>query len=196
MKRFRVWWKCRDGFVQPLAGQIHQQALEFAEGPAGLKGLIRRLHRFEGLHAFDEHKRAPVFAIAAAVDATGRRGSGMTMSERRVMSRASCGFKFAADVRGDAHDVLHHRGRVLEDVLVDLLVDVADAHAALVVGGGVGFVDVADLEGLGVEDFAVDLELPGDFLKLFLLISHSRFRLKQILAGESPGCNLNSRRGK
>ena len=82
------------------------------------------------------------------------------------------GFEPLADVGGDPHDVLHHRRRVLEDVPVDLLVDVADPHAALVVGGGVGFVDVPDLERLGVEDFPVDLELLGDVLELLFLIGH------------------------
>ena len=48
--------------------------------------------------------------------------------------------------------------------------DVTEAHSALVVGGGVGFVDMADFAGFGVEDFAVDLELFGNFLKLGFLI--------------------------
>ena len=60
--------------MQPAAGQIHEQALELAEGPARLERLLRGLHRFEGLHAFDENKRAPEFAVPTDVDATGRRG--------------------------------------------------------------------------------------------------------------------------
>ena len=72
---------------------------------------------------------------------------------------------------GDAHDILHDRSGVFEDGVVDFLVDVADAHAALVVSGGIGFVDVADLAGFGVEDFAIDLELLGDFLKLGFVIN-------------------------
>ena len=50
--------------------------------------------------------------------------------------------------------------------------NVADAGAALVVGGGVGLVDVPDFQGLGVQDLAVDLELLGDFLELLFLIGH------------------------
>ena len=65
--------------------------------------------------------------------------------------------------------------RVLEDVLVDLLVDVADPRAALVVSGGVGLVDVADLERFGVQNLAVNLELLRNFLELFFLIRHSVF---------------------
>ena len=67
-------------------------------------------------------------------------------------------------MRGDPHDVFHHRRRVLEHVLIDLLVDVSDPHAALVVCGGIGFVDVPDLERLGVENLAVNLELLGNVL--------------------------------
>ena len=82
------------------------------------------------------------------------------------------GFELAPDMRRNAHDVLHHGDRILENPLVDFLVDVADAHPALIVGGGVGFVDVADLERLGVQNLAVNLELPRNLLKLFFLISH------------------------
>jgi hypothetical protein len=75
-------------------------------------------------------------------------------------------------VGGDAHDVFHHRQWLLEHTLVDLLMDVTHAHSALIVGGRVGFVDVADLQGLGVQNFTVNLELAGNFLKLFFLVSH------------------------
>ena len=58
----------------------------------------------------------------------------------------------------------------LEDVLVDLLVDVADARAALIVGRGVGLVDVADFARFGVHHLAVDLKLARDFRELFFAI--------------------------
>jgi hypothetical protein len=84
-------------------------------------------------------------------------------------------------MRRDPHDVLHHRRWVLEDVLIDLLVDVSDPHAALVVSGGIGFVDVPDLKRLGVKDFPVYLELLGNILKLLFLIGHKYFELSQSL---------------
>ena len=59
----------------------------------------------------------------------------MTTSDRRVMIAVVLCLQLLADVRGDSHDVLHHRDRVLEDVLVDLLVDVTHSSATLVVGG-------------------------------------------------------------
>jgi hypothetical protein len=52
--------------------------------------------------------------------------------------------------------------------------DVTDARAALVVGGGIRFVDVSDLAGFGVENFAVNLELFGNLLELLFLIRHRR----------------------
>src|SRR5208283_58770 len=70
-------------------------------------------------------------------------------------------------------DVVHHRVRVFEHLRVELLVHVAHVHAALVVGGNVGFVDVPNLARLGVEQVAVDLELPRDFENLcFLVVVH------------------------
>ena len=67
-KRLRVWWKCRDGFRQARARQIDQQTLEEAEGPAGLEGLVGRLHGLESLHPLDENKRAPAFAVPIAIN--------------------------------------------------------------------------------------------------------------------------------
>ena len=67
---------------------------------------------------------------------------------------------------GDADDIAHDGLGVREDGTVDLLMDVADAGAALVVAGGIGFVDVTDFAGFGVEDLAVNLEMSGDFLEL------------------------------
>jgi hypothetical protein len=43
-------------------------------------------------------------------------------------------------------------------------VDILDPHPALVIGSGVGFVDVPDLKRLGVKDFPVNLELLGNVL--------------------------------
>ena len=147
-KRLRVWWKSGMVSMQPLAGQVHQAKLwNSPKARPASKACCGRLHRLERL-------RPPPRTRTCA--RTPRRHSdnddwpsrvGMTISERRVMSSGVLGLELVADMRGHPHDVLHQRRRVLEDVLVDLLVDVADARAALVVGGGVGFVDMADLAG-------------------------------------------------
>src|SRR2546423_1896247 len=64
------------------------------------------------------------------------------------------GFELFAQMNGDARHVLHHGERIFENAFVDLLMDVTNARAALVVSGGVGFVDVSDLQRFGVQDFA------------------------------------------
>ncbi len=89
------------------------------------------------------------------------------------MSSVVLRFELVADMGGDPHEVLHEFRRVFKDGFVDLLVDVADAGATLVVGCGIGLVDMADFEGLGVEDFAVNLELLGDLLKFFFRVGHN-----------------------
>jgi hypothetical protein len=48
-------------------------------------------------------------------------------------------------------------------------VNIAHPGAALVITGRIGLVDVTNLEGLRVENFAVNLKLPGDVLKFFFL---------------------------
>jgi hypothetical protein len=82
-------------------------------------------------------------------------------------------------VSGDAGDVLHYRERVFENAFIDLLVDVPNACAALVVRGGVSFVDVTDLERFGVENFPVNLKFLRDFLKLLFLVGHSGFKVNK-----------------
>src|SRR6266496_4340379 len=75
-------------------------------------------------------------------------------------------------MRGYPHDILHHCHRVLKDIPVNLLMNIANPGPTLVISGGVGFIDVADLQGFGMKDFAIDMELFRDLLKLFFLVSH------------------------
>ena len=42
------------------------------------------------------------------------------------------------------------------------MVHITDLNAALIVGGDIGFIDVADLARLGMEQIAINLELPAD----------------------------------
>ena len=160
-----------DGFVEPFAGQVHQQVLEFAESAARLKGLFGRLHRLVRLHAFDEHERPPIVAVFA--DVITLPVAGRYDDERAARDVAGVRrFQPPADVRGHPHHVFHHRDGFFEHAPVDFLVDVTDPHSALVVGRGVGFVNVTDLERLGVKDFPVNLKLLRDLLKLLFLICH------------------------
>jgi hypothetical protein len=68
------------------------------------------------------------------------------------------------------HNVVHHSHGIFKHGLIDLLVDVTNENAALVVGGGVGFVDMADFAGFRVQDLAVDLEFLRNFLKVTFAI--------------------------
>lgn len=154
--------KIENRFREPFAGQIDEQLLKLAERAARLERLLRGLHRLERPQALDENKSAPAFARFRAV-------------ERTTVARGNDGERAARDVGGpgglqlgpqmcrDAEDIVHHAVRVFEDGRVDFLVDVAHRHAALVVGGDVGFVDVADLARLGVENFPIDLKRQGNF---------------------------------
>ena len=55
---------------------------------------------------------------------------------------------------------------VAEHLRVDLLVDVADACAPLVVSGDVRLVDVADFARFDLLQIAVNLEVPGNVVNL------------------------------
>ena len=156
----KVW----NRFREPLARQIDQELLELAKCLARLKGLRRCFHRLKCPHAIHEHQSAPAFAVAVAVIRTvvARRDDG----ERSTRGIARAGFgKLAPLVRSHADEVIHQRLRVLEHMRVDPLVDIAHLHAALVVGGDVGLVDVANLARLGMEQVAVDLKMARDFEK-------------------------------
>ena len=82
-------------------------------------------------------------------------------------------FELATNVVGDAHHIVHHGFRISEDVAIYFLVNVTNACATLAVRCGVGFVNVADFESFGVENFAVNLEFFRNFLELLFLIGHS-----------------------
>jgi len=127
------------------------------------------MHRLERLHLFDEHERAPELAVGVLI----KRLAIPRRHYRQYPARhlpCSLRHQLAPDVCRHPHDIVHHSRRIPEDSLVYLLVDVADQHAALVVGGGVGFVDVADLARLGVKNLAVNLEPSGNLLKMLFAV--------------------------
>ena len=156
-----------DGFDQ-AAREVGNQVLEPPEGLARLGGLAGGLDGFKGLGALDEEEAAP--DVAAAVAVVGPAVAGGDDREHAPGDLRDAG-QFLADVSGDAHDVVHHGVRILEHALVDLLVDVTDAHPGLVVGGGVGLVDMPDLARLSMEDLAVDLEVFRDFQQFLFVVN-------------------------
>src|SRR5690606_21140503 len=123
--------------------------------------LFSRLDRLKRLHPFYKNESAPEIAIRIAEESvTLARRNDREGTARDVVSPLL--FQFPAEMSGDTHDVVHNSVRFFKDVLVDLLMNVTDRCPALVVGGGIGFVDMAYLAGLGVKNFAIDLELFRD----------------------------------
>ena len=135
--------------------------LELAEGLARLVGLVGCFHGFKGPHALDEHKRPPVFPVAAAEIAFPilRRNDGEAAPHHVADATLA---EFAAEVRGYAVKIVHDARGILEHLMIDALMDVADWRSALIVSGGVRFIDVANLAGLSVQEFPVDVKLARD----------------------------------
>ena len=63
-------------------------------------------------------------------------------------------------------------GNPFKNVTIYFLMDVPDPGSSLAVGGGIGFVDMANLEGFCMKDLTVDLKFFGNLLQLFFLICH------------------------
>ena len=163
-----------NGLAEAAARKVHQQPLEFTKGAPGLKSLLGRLHRLEGLDSFDKQEGAPNAVVAIEKKRAAFTGGDDDQRPARDVAHVLRLESFA-DVSGHPHDVIHDGGRIFEYASIDLLMDITHAGSTLAVSGGVSFVDVADLEGFGVEDFAVDLKLLRNILKLFLLIGHTQY---------------------
>jgi hypothetical protein len=101
----------------------------------------------------------------------GLAGAGPGVKEIRAIR--VLGKRFALRASSNPHDVLYHHHRVAKEIVIEFLVEIADARAALVVRAGVSLVDVAYLERFGVEQLAVNLKLAGNIQDLFFLIEHS-----------------------
>ena len=141
-------------------------------GGGGVSIIDHSANGTEAPRSLDKYEGAPVLAVAipiAGLPVPGGDNDERTAGEVIGAPR----FKLRADVAGDAHEVLHHGEGVTEDMPIELLVQVADARAPLVEGGEPGFVNVPELEGLGVEQLAVDLELPGDAPQRLFLECHN-----------------------
>ena len=72
-------------------------------------------------------------------------GAGVARGDEGEGAAVAVGFgrEFCGEVGGDALDVLHQRGRVAEDVMVDALDEITRTFAGGLKGYAVGVVDVA-----------------------------------------------------
>ena len=142
-----------------------------AAASAGRNRLGRSaFHGLERADVFDEDECAPELAVGRFVVALSiaRGDDGETAA--RDVADAALG-ELAVLVIGDALKIVHEADGVFEHLVVDALVDVADVFSALLVRGGVGLVDVADLARLGVRELTVDVELAGDIEKTRRVVS-------------------------
>ncbi len=143
----------RDGVVQPRRGQIRQQTLEPAEGFGGLECLRGRFDGVIGAGFLDEDIRAPDVSVRIAMP--GLAVEGRDQREHAAAEIALPGH-FGGQVGGDSLHILHQRDRILKDVVVDPLEDVADRSATLAEDRAIGVIDMTTAIGLGVQELAAN----------------------------------------
>ncbi|MCS1410786.1 MAG: hypothetical protein M2R45_03981 [Verrucomicrobia subdivision 3 bacterium] len=113
--------------------------------------------------------------IAISIDAidkvgitrTGRRNNEDSLSHFRQLLR----FQTVSDVSGYPSQIGHPLLGRFEDMAVDLLMNRANVHGSLSIGGGVSFVKVADFTRFRVENFAVDLEFVRNLSELLFSVN-------------------------
>ena len=147
--------------IQPLSAEVGSEFLELAESRGSLLRLQVGADFVVAAGALDEGIGAPEVAVAVdhvrlAIDPGDDRQSASAGFRMVLVEQALQG------VGRDAGDVFHQGGRILEDVMVDPLVDVADPHPRLVVPGTVGVVDVPGAVGLGINEIGPHVEEGGD----------------------------------
>ena len=152
-----------DGVVEAGRGEVSELMLEEAEGFGGLIGLGGGFDDVEGVSVLDEGVGAPVVA-----EVVGVQGSGVACGDEGEGAAVGVGVgweivsEFGGEVNGDTLDVLHERGGVAEDVVVDALEEVAGGDGVVVEGDAVGVVDVAAAGWVGRDEGAGDVEGMGD----------------------------------
>ena len=176
---FRRVVKIGDGVVQARRGQVGKQLLEAPEGLRRLERLLGRLDGVVGARVLDEAIGAPGFSLRIHVPVA-------PVARRNQRERAARAVGLAGHLRGkmrrDALDVLHQRGGIVEDVVIDALQDVARGRAAAWQVTQVGVVDVAVAVGRESEELAAELELAAprrERRRVFRLMT----RAFRILAG-------------
>src|SRR5687768_14593292 len=111
--------------MQAAAGQIHQESLELAECFPSFEGLLGVLHRFEGAHALDENKRPPVLSARGAVESLAVARGDYRQGSARSIARVLL-LQLAPEVGSHALEIVHQAHGILEDLMVDPLMDVAN----------------------------------------------------------------------
>jgi len=132
----------RNGFVQARTGQVRQETLEFAEGKGGFMGLMGRANEVVGGGALNEDVRSPARIGAIAVIGIAAMGGDEREDPLRWVHFAAVP-QMGGEVRGDPGNVLHQKGDVFKNPLIDPLEKIADVASGLVENGAKRVVDMA-----------------------------------------------------
>ena len=159
--------KIGDGFDESRAGEIGDEALEFAKFSRGLISLIGGIDDIKAGAAFDELKATPVGGL-------GLFGVGRFAMESLTFMGPHEGERAAVDViarfvdeaiakvGANAIDIFHECDRVAENAVVDALDDVAALVAIVLEAGGKGVVDESVAEGATLDEGSFDAKGAAD----------------------------------
>jgi hypothetical protein len=156
-----------DGFDESRAGEIGDEALEFAKFPRGLISLIGSIDDIEAGAALDEVKAAPISGLGLlrigrlAMECLTFMGS-HERERAAVEIRAWFVDETSAKVGANAIDIFHERDRVAENAVVDALDDVATLVAIVLEAGGKGIVDESVAEGAALDEGSFDAKGAAD----------------------------------
>ena len=148
--------KIGDGIVQARRGQVGKLLLEAAERAGRLERLPGRRGCLIGVRMINEAKSAPGFSLRIHVPVAPVLRRNQLEHAAGSVGLAGC---LRAQMRRHALDILHHGGRIAEDIAIDVLQDVACGRARPMALHAVGIVDVAVPVGRDFGNFTVELEL-------------------------------------
>jgi len=136
-----------------------KHVLEIAKGSCGLKGLLRRSHRIVGGCSLDEVVCAPKIPSSVLEP-------GFTLAGRNQGKHTTIAIRLAVQLVSQMGrhplDIVHHGDRILEDVVVHALDDIAYASAIFMEDSAIGIVDVAAAVGRRAAKLAIDGEMARD----------------------------------